>query len=292
MRHDERPKILVEGKALLTLLPVFALGFASTVSAQSFNTDFGSAGDGLDGFTQSTTVGTWTTNPDNVQLVYSSADNNGFQNQGLLKDFGVFFPPPGTIITMTGSVTWSSYADDNNRIGMYAFGEFGDMNQNGATEAGALAFFWHSEFGIYIHEGIQIENSNLTGYQQLSGTTPFAQGDRNPSNRINDYPLDFEIVMEYVAGTTDLNLDFSMTYQDVDLNSVTDTVSTTVSSFDYFGNHFGFASRARDRGDDPDRINPFDARYENFSLEIVPEPSSFALLSGVLALGWVMVRRR
>jgi hypothetical protein len=289
MKHDKRPKALVESKTVLTLIPAFALGLACTASAQSFNTDFGSLNDGLDGFTQSTTDGAWTTNPDNIQLVYDTNDNASFQNAGLLKDFGFFFPTPGTIITMTGSVTWSSYADDNNRIGMYAFGEFSDMNQNGDGEVGALSFLWHAEDGLHISTGIQA--TNLSGFQALSGTTPFTPGS-GPANTITDYALDFEVVMEYVAGTTDLDLEFSMTYEDASLNSVTDTVSTTVNSFDYFGNNFGFAGRARDRGDVPNRTGTFDARYENFSLEIVPEPSSFALLSGVLALGWVTVRRR
>jgi hypothetical protein len=35
-----------------------------------------------------------------------------------------------------------------------------------------------------------------------------------------------------------------------------------------------------------------DFRYDNFSVSLVPEPSAYALLSGLLALSWVMVRRR
>jgi hypothetical protein len=34
------------------------------------------------------------------------------------------------------------------------------------------------------------------------------------------------------------------------------------------------------------------SNMDNVSLTVVPEPSTYALLSGMLALGWVMIRRR
>jgi hypothetical protein len=94
-------------------------------------------------------------------------------------------------------------------------------------------------------------------------------------------------------------LDFSGTYQPngdllleaelFDGTSTTSlgTISHTVLSADVVtGDNFGLFTAKIYAG------NAATVVYDSMSVTVVPEPSAYALLSGILALGWIAVRRR
>jgi|GEM_PF-2564664 len=282
-------------KKLLTVASLSTLCLAASAFGQlvSSSTVFGTSGDGLDGFTESTTDGAWSTNTGNVQLVYDSTDNAGFQNAGLLKDFGPFSTGNGITINMSGTVTWSTYADDNNRIGLYAFGTDADANTNGAVETDALSFLLHIENGATVNTGI---DGSTIGDDASAYNPPFTPGD-NVDNLVVDFEISFDVAMVY-DNLGNINFTFDLSYLNGDDPSTlqTDTVTGSVVASSVSGTHFGFAGRARDRGEnrvDPDfRGGTFDARYQDFSFEVVPEPSSYALLAGVFAAMLILRRRR
>ena len=73
----------------------------------------------------------------------------------------------------------------------------------------------------------------------------------------------------------------------VDADTVTVTMSNTLGNFNDYTLAFGAQNRtALNSGAETEVI------LNSFSVSVVPEPSSYALLGGCFTLAWVMVRRR
>ena len=271
-----------------------------TSGALATTVTFGSSNDGLGSFTQSTTGGnaaavdTWTLNAGDVQL---SIDDNttdtvdgGTVNGSLLKEI-VLDRSVGKSYIMTGSLTLTTYAQDNNRVGMYLFGDEVDLNAvgppagSGQDEIGALGLIYNlDQNNIKVMQGI--DESTLATAAEV-GVNPFTSNVNTPANVVTDYALSFETTFTFINdGEDKIDITFNMT----DAQNDTTTVTHTVLADDFTGDYFGFVSRARNRGDDDasPRIGEYIAEFETFSLTEVPEPSSLALLG----LGGLCVLRR
>ncbi len=278
--------------SLMCLSPA-AFGQVTVNVANPFSRTFGSGGDGLGGFNQSTidvadTDTTWSTQATNIQFENTGAVTAGTQNHSFLQDF-TYTAADGYAYSVTGSLQLTTYADDNNRIGMYLFGGESDLGVgSGEAEAGAIGLIYNTDQNkISIFQGI--DNGELATVN-LSGTTPFTTGTASATDNMTDHALDFATTFTYTG--TNIDISFSMTYLN-DLSSpVTDTVNFTVDAATYTGDYFGFVGRARNRGV-VGRDSPYIVNYDDFSFTqtAVPEPSVVSLLLGGLA-SLVFVRRR
>ena len=244
---------------------------------------FGSNNDGLGGFTQSfPDVGqSWTTNADNVQY---RNENNGTLNSSFLGEY-VLDRSPGKSYTMTGVMTLNDIdPDDNNRIGMYLFGDTAAvLNED---ELGAISVLWNSDDGGPGQDAGPDDNLTLNigiDFQNI------VSEDRNQTN----VPIAYDLVGTQLTWSTTfsfvgLNVDIEATLEQADGD--TTTASLSVPAADYTGDYFGFVTRSRSRAYPADP--PTDLAYESFSIvqnPDIPEPASIALLS---AGGLFLARRR
>jgi hypothetical protein len=271
---------------------VSLIGASSSLPAAVYN--FGSANDGLAGFTQSTggVNEIWSTTAGSVQ--YRNQDpgtlNSSFLGQiPLDRSAGNSYRIQG-LVTLT-----DGYADDNNRVGLYLFGDSAMVPNE--DEAGAIGLIFNTDDGvtggspgnddrdyIQLREGIdfipvfaqQLRNQTTTPFaQDLFGTT---------------VTLTAEIAFTNVG-----TIEILASLVDAD-GDVTSTVGTTVSvtAADYTGDYFGFVTRARARTilTDPSgpRGAPWVMDYESFSVTTIPEPATTSLLGAMTGL--LIFRRR
>lgn len=274
------------GKALITTL---SLGFAAAAQAQT--TTFGSNNDGNGGFTTSALAGTeaWNVGADSYNYSFGdtsnpSASGSGPNDEGhiasLLKQFTIS-NTVGSAYTFEGVVDLvDGYGDDNNRIGIVLFNDTATQSANGG---GGLFLRLNADAakGIAIQDGINGSNGNtFTGVE----TAP-ALGTYSGDSWIGT-TVTFKADIEYLAGDN-LNVNFTFTDQD----SVTTSLSATVTASDYSGTYFGFSSKWRQRNTTSANRNAA-ASFDYKSFSVVPEPSAFAFISGLFAFVWLMLRRR
>jgi hypothetical protein len=272
----------------VALFIAFCLGgSAHGQTALDFSATFGSNNDGVGGFTHSLPEDIDQTSPtlaESVQYTNTGATSGGTKNTSFLQDFTVD-RTNGLSYTLSGQVTWSSYANQNNRIGMYMFGDEQSLTAGSnfqEDEAGAIGLIYNSDNNdIRIGQGIDLAEINST---TLTGTTPFTPND---NNAITNYVVDFETTFTFFdnAGTDSILISFDMTALDNFSSPFTTNVSSTVVAATYTGDYFGFVSRGRDSGP-----GDFVLDYETFSLIAVPEPSTFTLLA--LGMAGLFFRRR
>lgn len=250
---------------------------------------FGSNNDGLGGFTQSAldTGVTWTTNADSVQ--YSSS-NTGTLNSSFLGSF-VLDRTPGNIYTATGVVTLTDgYADDNNRVGIYLFGDANVVPDE--DEAGALGIIFNMDDNVVAGPPGDNADDNLAIRVGIDNTTlggPSARNENTTAYAQDLFGTQVTLSATFAFVGTDIEVSATLTDADGDVTTV---APITVAAADYTGDYFGFVTRARSRNNgvqgDP-RSNPWVMDYESFNITVVPEPASLALLG---IGGLCVIRRR
>lgn len=304
-----RPKIVLPTALASLLLTASAFGqIATTID----DITFGSDNDGLGGFTQST--------PDDplTEFWFEDATSVRYRNQAGGTKNSSFFGEyslnrsDGYSYTLEGSVFLNDgYTDDNNRVGLYLFGDTAEVPNQ--LETGAVGLIFNTDDasrsgapgsndpdGIYLREGIDgapiPPGSGATTRDQTA--TPYAQ-DLFGTTVTFSVDIDFYSVELFPGFSTGL-MDVTGRLIEADGTiSVTDTV--TLDATLYAGDYFGFVTRARarnytngDPGTPEDRSRPWVMEYKSFKITEfapVPEPSAFALIAGGLA-SMVLLRRR
>ncbi|MGK0456778.1 MAG: hypothetical protein ACJAUA_001085 [Zhongshania aliphaticivorans] len=156
------------------------------------------------------------------------------------------------------------YADNNNRVGIYLFGDVDDLAASGGPEqdeTGALCLLYNFDSGqIRLFEGI--DRTQLTS----TGTNPTRAGDDNIFGSDNIITLTAEISF-LGSGQIQIVGSFKDEYD------ATTTLTSTVTAADYTGDYFGFATRARNVGT-TDNNAPFTMDYKSFSIDDSSAPAS------------------
>lgn len=227
---------------------------------------FGSDFDGLGGFIQSTintNVESWSTETNSVRY---TADDTGYQNFSFLRQFALD-RSPGQSYTITASLIWNTYADDNNRIGIYMFGDYADLGVSPEhQEQYALGFVYNADNNLLrAVEGIDEDKI----YDVTKNGTPAAP----TSGDIIDYSLTFEANIDFVldtaTGTNMVYVECIMTDNDgvKTTNSITPGIDSDYSGVaeEWTGDWFGFVGRGQnDRDDSGDEI--YVANLTSFSI--------------------------
>jgi hypothetical protein len=270
---------------------------------------FGFDNEGLAGFTQSAGSATqiWTEQANSVQ--YRNQDA-GTQNSSFLRAF-TLDRSVGSSYTIAGTVALTDgYADDNNRVGLYLFGDFAQVPNE--DEAGAIGLIFNMDDGSAggspgndaqdnLNVRVGIDNTLLSGlvYPADTGaaavlrdqtTTPYSQD-------LFGTTITFSADIDFINdGTNDL---IEITASLIAAGDVT-TSSTTVLASDYTGDYFGFVTRARARNyveggpnSAEGRSLPWVMDYQSFSIipDPIPEPSAAGLVAA-MAGAFLFIRRR
>ena len=269
-----------------------------SASAQSESVDFGSdvGKDGDGGFTTSTVpevetdiinnpgvltpVATWSTELDSVRyyndgtILADGVIAGPTYNTSLLKNIPITHTA-GLVYNVTATISVSTYASDNNRIGVYLFGDSAEVPSE--NEAGAIAVIYNcASDSLRLHEGI---DRNLLASTPNAGTIPHVIGNV-PGNTVSAYELDFDITWTYLPNNQIL-FDIIMT----DPDSVETNLTAIVSdAHTYTGDYFGFVSRARVRGNgEPNRSEPFQMDQIAFTLNDIPQSSLLDIDNAIVA---------
>jgi hypothetical protein len=195
-------------------------------------------------------------------------------NSSFLRNF-VLDRSNGRSYTIEGVVHLTDgYADDNNRVGLYLFGDFAAVSNE--DEAGAVGLIFNADDGVTggapgdnaadnIALRVGIDNTLLGGPALRNQAVPFAQNLFG-----TDITLTAEITFTNIGGTDSIKVEGRMT----DIGGTSPVVTATVPAAAYAGDWFGFVTRARARNygvaGDP-RSNPWVMDYKSFS--VIEHPS-------------------
>jgi VCBS repeat-containing protein len=236
---------------------------------------FGTNNDGLSGFTTSTpnpAQEAWSiVEPDSVRYINDDPDgipdsgiDGATENSSLLQEF-ILDRSVGKRYIIEGVVDLTDgYADDNNRLGIYLFGDVDDLTGAGGPEedeSGALCLIYNFDKGqVGLYEGIDF---NLIPAAIASNGRAEDNSIFGPNNTVT---FTAEISFVELNGTTQIQIVGSFE----DESGVITTLSPQiVIAADYTGDYFGFATRARNRGvtaDGSERNAPFTMDYKRFSI--------------------------
>lgn len=239
---------------------------------------FGSGRDGYGGFTPSV-MGSgenWSLQPTSVRYINDDADGpggaeGGTQNGSLLKQY-VIDRAGGATHRIQGVVRLTNgYAGDNNRVGIYLFGNTANPSRTTA-ETGDL------------HLILNLDTNTISITNGINGTTLASTAKLGTLQRAALFGTDMVFTAEVVFTGANINVTFSMT----DQNFVITSVSTTVAASGFTGEFFGFATRARTRGT-VGKTNPWTMDYKNFGITDTGVPAAPAGLSARADDGFVVI---
>lgn len=255
------------------LSAISVLCLASAASAQS--TVFGANNDGLGGFVPSNESGAWSEQAESVRYSETGA---GLDNASLLREFtgaSTLSTAAGSSYKFTGEIdSTSPGGNNNNRFAMMMFANTSTAADLDSSGIGVM-LFRNGSFSI------------------INGLSNFSSGNRVEGDWVSEGGAELgtslfmlESVVTFTA--TSANVTFTLT----DLQApYSDSISTSFLLSELnLGDFHGVASRARsNQGGN----TPFSMDVQSFDVAaVIPEPSAYALLTGALVMGLVMVRRR
>jgi hypothetical protein len=271
---------------LITTILAASVAAASSLSAQAvYSTDFstgnvatqpnsganGSLGSGGAGFNYDGNFGTW---------LFSNG-NGGINEAAEGRGDGINPTAPANAISSIGLNRPQDGAGTNGRINTVviagsdftvgqeytvSFDVIGGQDRDGNAGADTTGRVWLASLSGYDNSG--------SNYIQIDGTWG---GFGNVANK----PFTASGAASVTWLHTDENQDNGQNIAGEELVGQT-TANTDILTFTYTGGDIGFGVATYN--------NHF--AIDNFAVEAVPEPSTFALLAGMAALGWVMIRRR
>ena len=211
---------------------------------------FGSNHDGYGGFGSSAATGTevWSLTTNSVKYAFGLPATDEGHTASLLKSYSLD-RSDGATYTIEGVVDLTDgYGDDNNRIGLLLF----NTTPTQTGDGGGLYLRLNTDGnGIAINNGI-----NGVGLASANATGGIL-GDSWIGTIIK---FTADLVFTNIAGTNKIDLSYTFTDQD---NNV-DTLSAQVDAAGYTGTYFGFVSKWRQRGDGGSRDTPPVLDYKSF----------------------------
>lgn len=251
---------------------------------------FGSSNEGFASFTQSTeaTGMSWSLQADSVQM---RCENTGTVNTSLLREFPLD-RSVGATYTIEGVIELTDgYADDNNRVGLYLFGDSAEIP--GEDEVGAIGLIFNTDDSSSAGYPGNNADDNLTLTNGINTPIPSGQVLRNQT-----IPYAQDLFGTTVALTATITfVDNAGTEEIVIVGTITDsggisnTVTATVNAAAYTGDYFGFVTRARARyytgsGGTPEgRSLPWVMNYKSFFVSGQEEPDAFQVWAEAYGMG-------
>lgn len=282
-----------------TLLALFVGTALSTARAQT--TTFGSDNDGLGGFTHTAIDDTTTFLSTETGSVRYRNQNTGTIDAGFIRSYTIDrTPDSGLVYTVTGTFSVSDgYADDNNRLGIVLFTD--PTTVLSRDNPGQIGIVWNTDDtstggppGNNAQDNLSIRNG-FNNVDADAAVTPILRNQTLPfaQDILQGGQVSFSASFWFTG--LDINIEASMT----DAGGVTNLGTATVLADDFTGNHFGFISayRARNYDGTPDptgaaRDNPLVQDYQTFTVSVIPEPSTLALLGAALGFLYHLRRRK
>lgn len=172
------------------------------------------------------------------------------------------------------TIEFTQFTGGFERISFNTMRQTGTDAYNTSLSATGLTTTSGSNFGPgfnFAAVGLAVDGSNL-----------FTDGDSD------NLRLEFSAALTGTSGAGD-EWSADLTLTNLDTTTVLSTVSITL--LDENG-VFGANAHAFRFVPSNMQSNDVEIRADSISVSEVPEPSAFALLAGVLGLGWVMIRRR
>lgn len=261
--------------AALLLTPLCVSG-ASLPLPQSWN--FGTSNDNADDFTLSKRDASTVIQLEPSGLrIRTDADNANNDNAQAAAEFTPLSQGQNIDFEMEASISFPNDFDERfARVGLTAFTKEDDDSPNGALIDQGMAFVLYN---------------NNTGPTELIFQSGFTGTDRFGAvtkqgltrGQLTGQSLDFHVSGSWDAVGSEWSFVFSVTDPDgTQMIANSGALDPTASNKRFTGNFFGFGAGAGGDG--------YDVVFENFS--IIPEPDTYALFFGVMAIGLTIIRRR
>lgn len=224
---------------------------------------------------------TFTASTGALQFAASTTSNN----PGIFKQFSETELAVGE--TLTASFTYTAFSSPRTtngtknqlRIGIFDTGDTFEANQalSPWSTTGGLPAGYQMGIGV----GTETTGVSQFGYRAAqTGIVSFSTITPTNAFGLTNFTDAVDVVFSITRTATGISLNGSFTQSAV-VNTYTTTVpATSVFKFDTLVIGYGFGETGRG------------FTIDNVSVAVVPEPSTYAALAGLLALGLVAMRRR
>lgn len=262
-------------KKIITLLSLLGLG---ATAAQAVFTDNFSSGTAADAgyYRFGTTDTTLTVAAGTLDYDYAAGASN---RSGVIKQFTNTTLNLGETLTFAFTLDSRELRDDENNSFRWSIGNIGTAVNADFASAEPFSGGARRNYVFAAATGVSATalNQHSTGFSSpVNGGTATAISGLDASNFANASTDPFTISVAFTRTATGLDIvkDFGGT---VSSGSFT---TTTTNDFDFNTIAFSF-----------NNAGAYDASFDNISVTVIPEPSSFALGAGALVLALIGTRR-